>query len=241
MADEIPPVPPVPLVAATFFVGGGRAPISLHDGVDHLGRRNVAATSAPLYGAERDVEHPTSIRQAILGIVHHNLVVAASVLVLPASRKPVAILGRIAERVVSSFDGVPLRHLTHIGKKVLERVLPPLADRDAATAIVRKSRDVRIRASVPHVEPTRVFYAMPAPMRATSVPRVAPATLRPARVQSVGSDDRFLSAIAAASVQNSAARMTTVHADDEQPHVPFAGLVLKYCHVGILSNLAHQT
>lgn len=68
--------------------------------------------------------------------------------------RPSAILRRIGSIVVNSvktqFTG---RSLSHIRKKVFERIIPAVADRDSSPTVIAKGAIIRIVAAITHTDP----------------------------------------------------------------------------------------
>jgi len=183
-----------------------------------------------------------------LFIALRNVAAIAAALVRPAVQRllspagPLAVLGRVATRIVDPVDGVVGgRLLSHVEKEVLERVSPPIADRDANSSVGVVARVLRLVAALAHRHP-----ALPLPGVCASVggvplrhpaTAVAPAGLSVAAGE-VGRLDHDLRAAVAPAEPVAGVAVEVVELQDGEVVVDVAGSVdTRASHSGLLRRL----
>lgn len=141
-----------------------------------------------------------------IGDAHGPLVdgdksIQAIVTVLLGVRGPMAILRTVTLIVVNAVKREAFRTSAHIVEEV-PKVMPPLAHRNPATAIVRESGIIRVLAATKHGGPRVVLLGCrPSCVAVTpgSFSAKTSTTCGPVRLETVRGDERFSPAITSAS------------------------------------------
>lgn len=97
-------------------------------------------------------------RRDIFRSVNDDLSRPSLVSVLNFTSSPYTILRRVRARIIHSFNRMSFGARSHILNEVLERTVPPVADRNPTAAIVFKVRNVWVSAPLLHVCPSAVEW-----------------------------------------------------------------------------------
>lgn len=138
--------------------------ILLTRGLDDLG--NAPTSAHPLINdSDRKARQR---RKTLNGVILALIAVAAIALVAVLSRPvgPSAIFRGIPPVVVDSVDrGSREWGVSHVRVEGFERLLPPVADGDPASAVVFEARNIGVVTSIPHSSPDAIDRALTLPMR----------------------------------------------------------------------------
>lgn len=184
-----------------------------------LGRRLERALDRPSGGEspvqrlhpETKASRPVFQRQRLA--VECQLSRYAHVPILLCASRPSNIAWRVRTVVVDALEGmVRCRAWPHVEQKKLERIAPPVADRDATAAVSRVSSRLRIQTARLHSAPAGVFgrESMAAGQAVRGISRCAQfpceATAGPRRRDVCVPYEAFVAAIAATAVRRAAGR-----------------------------------
>lgn len=207
--------------------------------IDRFLRRKPMFVNAALCCAVRYAKYSAGFGKTALSAPNYNHPIPAPIFALLVPRQPKAVARLVIAIVVATFDRMTRRHRPHVGEEVLK--LPPtLADRNAASTVVRVTPDVWVAASTEHVTPTGIFrsaasVASRMAVLCASVSRVASAAFRLPADKLADLRDCFISAVAAAPVKNSAPRGSSMFLKGNEPREPNANFANVDCHLAIIA------